>query len=361
MIIHRAFIREVLRTCGAVSAILLGVFLMARLMGFLRQAVEGDIPANSVLLMLMLKTIAYLDILAPLVLYVSTLLVMGRWIRDNELTVISACGIGMQQFLKPAMMLVALVGTLAAAFSLYLSPLSAQASRVIVQELRQRADVSGVIAGVFGEIRGSSGVYFVEKRDPASGAFRNLFIYDGGGTEQQVLVAGTGRKVVDQATGDDFLVLENGSRYRVVAGDPDYAVLDFETYGLRLKPPPRPHRRLPVKAMPTLSLLDAGQRAALGEFHWRIAKVVMLPVLMVFALAFSSITYRKNRFPGMLAALLVYFAYANVLGLGVALIRRGAVHPHLTLWAAHLVFLGFAVFLLYRRNLNKPLLPGGAA
>lgn len=358
MIIHRAFVREVLHTCGGVSAILLAIFLVARLMGFLRQAVEGDIPANSVGLLLMLKTITYLDILAPLVLYISTLLVMGRWIRDNELTVISACGIGMKQFLKPAMMLFAVVGTLATLFSLYLSPLSVEASRAIVHDLRHRTDVSGVIPGVFNEIRGTNSVYFVESYDPENDVFRNLFIYDGSGTEQGVVVAGVGRKIVDEKTNDDFLVLNNGRRYRGAAGAAEYAVLDFETYGLRLKARVRQDDKLPVKAMPTLSLLDEDHRAAVGELHWRISKVIMLPILMVFALAFSSLTYRTNRFPGILSALLVYFAYANVLGLGVALIRRGALPPHLTLWGVHLVFLGFAVFLLHRRNLNMPLLPG---
>lgn len=357
MIIHRAFVREVLHTCGAVSAILLSIFLVGRLMGFLRQAVEGDIPANSVLLLLMLKTITYLDILAPLVLYVSMLLVMGRWIRDNELTVISACGIGMYQFLKPALALFAVVGAMTAAFSLYLSPLSAEASRGFLHELRARAEISGALPGVFTDTRDGAGVYFFEGYDPQSGALRDLFVYDGGAAEDRVLVAATGAQRVDDKTGDDFLILNNGTRYRGTAGAAEYGALAFETYGLRLKPRVREARKLPLKAMPTLALPGERHAAATGELHWRISKVVMLPVLMIFALAFSSVTYRKNRFPGMLAALLVYFTYANLLGLGVAMIRRGVVHPHLSLWAVHLVFLGAAVYLLRRRNRNQRLLP----
>lgn len=362
MIIHRAFIREVLRTCGAVSVILLAIFLVARLMGFLSQALAGDIPANSVGLLLLLKTITYLDILAPLVLYISTLLVMGRWARDNELTIINACGIGMKQLLLPAMVLVAVVGALAALFSFYLSPLSAEAARTIVHQLRQHADVTAGVAGIrpgeFNEIRNANSVYFVESYDRDSGTARNLFIYDGSGAQTSVVVADVGYKTIDEETGDAYLVLKNGSRYRGEAGAAEYAVLDFESYVLRLKPRARAERKLPVKAIPTLRLLAQNNRAAIGELHWRISKVIMLPILMLFALAFSSITNRKNRLPGMVSALLIYFAYSHLLGVGVALIRRAATHPHLTLWAVHLVFLLFAVFLLHRRNLNKPLLPG---
>jgi len=359
MILHRAFIREVLRACGAVGVVLLAIFLLARLMGFLRQAVEGDIPAGSVLLLLLLKTITYLDILAPLALYVAALLVMARWIRDNELAVLSACGIGITSFVKPAAVLFAMVGALDAVFALYLSPLSAQASRAITQELRARADAGGVITGVFSETGDRERVYFIERRDKRSGAFGGIFIYDGGGIGDgggEIVVVAESGQIRRDEQGGDFLVLQNGARYQGAAGSREYAALEFETYGLRLKQSARAGRDLPMKAMPTWRLLNQKHHAATGEFHWRISKVFMLPVLLVFALAFSSIAYRKKRFPGMLPALLVYFAYSNFLGFAHALIRRGAAHPHLALWVVHLLFLALALHFLHRRNRNLPLL-----
>jgi len=357
MILHRAFIREVLQTCGAVGIVLLAIFLPARLMGFLRQAVEGDIPAGSVFLLLLLKTVTYLDILAPLALYVAALLVMARWIRDNELAVLSACGIGITSFLKPAAVLFAMVGALDAVFALYLSPLSAQASRAIMQELRARADVSGVITGVFTETADRERVYFVERHDKRSGGLKGIFIYDGGGDDGEiVVVAESGQIRRGFQAGDDFLVLQNGVRYQGAAGSNEYSALEFETYGLRLKQHARAGRDLPMKAVPTWRLPGKKHHAATGEFHWRLSKVFMLPVLLLFALAFSRIAHRKKRFPGMLSALLVYFAYSNFLGFALALIRRGAAHPHLTLWAVHLLFLALAVHFLHRRNRNLPLL-----
>lgn len=353
MIIHRAFVREVLQTCGLVSVILLGIFLLGRLMEFLRQAAEGDIPANSVLLLLLLKLITYLDILAPLVLYISTLLVLGRWIRDNELTVISACGMGMNQLLKPALTLSTLIGGMTALFALYLSPLSAEAARVVSEEIRNRAELAGVVAGVFTPMRDGRGVYFVEKYDSQNGAFGGIFVHHGSGggedAEDEVVVAESGYRSVDEKTDADFLILKNGSRYRGTAGAAEYGVLDFETYGLRIEPRNSAARELPLDARPTW-VLPTGDAAAVGEFHWRVSKVVLLPILLVFALAFSALTYRRSRFPGMLPALLTYFVYTNFLGLGVVLIRRGIGHPHLTLWAIHLLFLGCALYLLHRRN-----------
>ena len=59
----------------------------------------------------------------------------------------------------------------------------------------------------------------------------------------------------------------------------------------------------------------------------------------------------------MMAALLVYFIYSNMLGFSVAMIRKGTVNPHLGLWIVHLGFLALAIYFFYRREKNKRLLP----
>ncbi len=358
MIIHRAFIREVLQTCAAVTAILFSIFLVTRLVGLLSEAARGDFPIDDVFLLLALKMMTYLDIIVPLVLFLSILLVMGRWIRDNELTVISACGIGMGEFIKPMLMLFVIVGAMVAMFSLYISPLSAEVFHVIQFKQRNQSDATGIIPGVFTETRGGKGVYFVEGYDAATDTFQDIFVYNGTGDQDAVVVASSGYKTVDKKTNDDFLVLKNGTQYRGNAGETDYSVFNFETYSVRLKQRAISGVVLPVKAMSTVALLSEPNRTAIGEFHWRISKIIMLPILMLFALSFSSVTYRKTRFPGMLTALLVYFGYSNALGLFVALIRKGTVNPHISLWLVHLCFLGLAIYLFNRRRQDLRLLPG---
>ena len=361
MIIHRAFIREVLQTCAGVATILVSIFFVIRLVGFLDQAAEGIIAMDRVFVLLSLKMITYLDLIVPLVIYISILLVMGRWIRDNELTVISACGMGMATFIRPVIVLFMIVGSVVGALSFYLSPLSAEAGHVIEFNYKNRSDITGIIPGVFTETNHGNGIYFVESHDTEIGTFRNIFIYTAGENQDDVVVAETGYKTIDDQTNADFLVLTDGSRYSAAAGDSQYTALDFESYAIRLKPRPSANNiGLPVKARPTTTLLEQSGRwrEAAGELHWRISKIAMLPVLMIFALCFSSPSYRNKRFPGMITALLVYFSYFNVIGLGIALIRRGVLHPHLSLWVIHLLFLTVAVYFFKRRSRNLRLLPG---
>lgn len=361
MIIHRAFIREVLQTCAGVATILISIFFVIRLVGFLDQAAEGIIAVDRIFVLLLLKLMTYLDLIVPLVIYISTLLVMGRWIRDNELTVITACGIGMTTFIRPVIVLFAIAGSVVGVLSLYLSPLAAETGRVLEFNHKNRSDIAGVIPGVFTETNRGNGVYFVESHDAQTGTFKNIFIYTTGEKQDDVVVAASGYKTTDEQTNADFLVLVDGSRYSGAAGDDQYTSLDFDSYALRLKPQPNASNiGLPVKARSVVTLLEQSghQRAAAGELHWRISKIVMLPILLVFALCFSSQAYRKKRFPGMIPALLVYFAYFNAMGVGIALIRRGIFHPHLSLWVIHLLFLTVAVYFFRRRSRNMRLLPG---
>ncbi len=358
MLIHRAFVKEVLQTCGAVAAILFAALLIIRLIGFLGQAAEGYISVDSVLLLLLLKMITYLDILVPLVLYISILLVMGRWIRDNELTVINACGIGMAQFIRALLALFVIVGSVVAVFSLYLSPLATQTARVISHQYRSRVDVGGVPIGVFAETKDGNSVYFVERYDAQTDTLRDIFVYSREGAEQNIIVADSGLKMLDQPSQADFLVLHDGRRYRATAGMAAYGVLDFAAYAVRLPATAPADYRLPFKARPTLELLADPHPAATGELYWRLSKVVMLPILMLYALSFSSIAYRRQRLVGMVAALLVYFVYSNLLGSFLALIQRAVISPPALLWVVHLVFLVLALGLFYRRSQDKQLLPG---
>ena len=357
MIIHRAFIKEILKTCSAVTAILFSIFLVIRLVGFLREAAEGDIPIDSVLLLLALKMITYLDILIPLVLYVSTLLVIGRWVRDSELTVITACGISMREFVRPAMVLAAIVGSIVMAFSLYLSPLSAEIGREMEHRFHNEVDISGLIPGVFTETDGGNGVYFIEQNDRTTDTLQGIFVSNDHHQNTDILVADSGHKRVDSNTDDEFLVLNNGVQYRVNAESGEYEVTHFESYALRLKQRAQNHYRVPIKARSTLTLLRDNHRASIGEFHWRLAKIVMLPILMLYALSFSSISNRKKRIPSMAIALLIYFAYSNVLGFCLALITRGTADPHVTLWIVHGLFLILAMHLFHQRCENRSLFP----
>lgn len=357
MIINRAMVVEVLRTSGAVTMVIFSIFLVMRALGFLQQAARGDLPVESVLILLVLKLVAYFDVILPLMLYIAILMVMGRWCRDNEMAVLSACGVSLFNFLKPLVVLVLIMGSIVAAFSFYLTPHANLMEWKLEMEYRNRDEITGVIPGVFMETRKGKGVYFVEKYDKEADRYENVFVYKSSFGKEGVVVSKYAFQRVDELTGDKFLVLTNGTRYEGQPGEPDYRIVDFETYALRIEPQESLPSFSPVKARSTIVVASGSHPALVSEWHWRMAKVLVIPVLGLFALTFSFIPPRANRLPGLIMAFLTYFVYTNMLGFGVALISKEQLSGTVGLWWIHGLFLLLAIVLFYRRARNLPLVP----
>ncbi|MFT5111238.1 MAG: lipopolysaccharide export system permease protein [Parasphingorhabdus sp.] len=356
MILNRALLRETVQTCGAVAMVLLSIFMVIRLVSVLRQAAEGVIPLDSVMQLLFLRLMTNVDIILPLVLYVSVLMVLGRWSRDNEMAVINACGISPAQFMKPLMGLAIVVSMLVGLFSLYLSPLSVRVIESIQQQFESNAEITGLSPGVFTETR-RGGVYFIERFNADLGYYENIFFYGQEQGDEIVVIASIGFQSVDVATNDLFLVLKDGTRYTGVPGETEYTVIDFETYAIRLEEKPANNLAMPVKGMTTGELLKSGHHIRLAELNWRISKVMVIPVLILFAVAFSSVDARSRRVSKMIFAFLCYFAYANLIGFAIALMRKGDLDPRLGVWYVHGVFLMIGMYLLNRHVANKPIIP----
>lgn len=357
MIIDRALIREVLHTCGAVTIVMLGIFLVGRLVGFLREAARGVIPVDSVLVMLFLKLVTYMDVILPLMLYIAVLMVLGRWNRDNEMTVIAACGIGLTHFLKPMAIVASLAVALVAGFSMYLSPLSVRVAKSLEQEFKSRSEISGVIPGVFMDTRRGDGVYFVEEYDEQADQYRNVFAYNTSFNKEGVVVAQTAFQQQDELTGDRFLVLKNGTRYEGNPGEPDYRIVEFETYTLRIAESAPPAPAIPINGHYTTTLFTADHPALKTELQWRLAKPITVPILVLFALAFSYVDARRSRLPSILLACLTYFIYTNLMAFAVGWMNNGRLAPELGLWWVHGLFLVVAMYLFRRRSRNEPVIP----
>ena len=357
MIINRQFIKETLWTSTAVTLVMLSIFLVVRLVGFLRDAADGDLPVESILILLSLKLVTYIDVILPLMMFVAVLMVLNRWGRDNELAVISASGIGLTNFLKPIVVLVLVIGGIAAAFSFYVSPLSVRYAEKIEEEFKTRSDITGIVPGVFSETRSGNGIYFVEQLNQETEVYDNVFAYSDTKDSEGIVVSKQAYQRTDARTHDQFLVLKDGTRYEGVPGDTEYKIVEFETYAIRIELGIPPAPSIPVKGFKTRNLIDSDDPRLKTELIWRISKPLVVPVLMLFAVALSKVDVRSNRLPNMLAAFFIYFSYTNLASFAVALMKKGTMQTSWHLWLIHGLFFLLAVYMFYRSARNKPFIP----
>jgi len=146
----------------------------------------------------------------------------------------------------------------------------------------------------------------------------------------------------DEKTEDQFLVLVNGTRYEGQPGSPDYRVIDFERYALRIETKHTSSAYVPIRARSNAEVMNSDNPKLLSEWYWRLGKVFTLPILALFALALSHVDTRRGKSSGMVIAFLVYLSYTNFLGYAVALIRQGQFQSGAPVWFVHGMFLFLA-------------------
>jgi len=356
VIISRAFYREAGKTTLAIAAVLLVVFLLLMMTTLLGRAVRGDHPEDIVLTLLMLQTVHKIDLLLPLALYLGVLLTLSRWYRDNEMTVLAACGVGLAQMLRLVMWFTLVFALVVAACAFYLTPYASRLIEKAKSEGAHRTEIQHVAPGAFTEASGGGRILYVEKIDDAGGDMENVFLAGLDAAKQDVVVARTGRPYIDEATGDKFMALKDGVLYQGAPGDADYQIVEFNILHVRMEPRKAVEPPIGLDGMPSADLFVRGDPQRAAEWHWRLAKPVAVFVLAAFALVLAYTDVRRGRFSNFVAAILVYFIYSNLIGMGETLIKRGYAPPALGIWWVHGGMTLAVAYLLWRRAHNRPLL-----
>jgi len=356
MIIHRSFYREAGITTLGITAVLLVIIVFQGLSVYLGRAAMGEESRDVVMTMLGLQTLRKLDLLLPLALYFGVLLTLSRWYRDSEMTVLAACGIGLTQLLRPVLIFSLIVAVVVLLGSFFFTPYATRQTDIVKNESSRVPEVARMTPGVFTEGQGGKRIFYAAHID-AKGDMEDVFMSQLETGRRAVVVARTGHPYVDERTGDKFLALRDGRVYDGEPGEAKYQVLRFEIFNVRLEPKRLEEPPSTVEGLGIRDLLARGDGPAVAEFHWRLAKPVVVFILALYALVLAHTDARRGRLSNLFAAILVYLIYSNLLGLGQTLLKKGQVPPGVGLWWLHAGMLLVVIYLLRQRANNRPLIP----
>ena len=122
-------------------------------MGYLGDAVSGDIPPGIIFRLIGLKMVWYLVHVVPFALALGVVPGLGRLYRDNEMTVMSACGVGPWRIYKPLLAFGLVLAMVLAWLSLYVSPQVQALSYKPEKVAKQQADLTVLGGGRFNELQ----------------------------------------------------------------------------------------------------------------------------------------------------------------------------------------------------------------
>ncbi len=354
MLLRRYFLKRTLIAFLAVFSILSLVFVVNSGVDYLGDAAAGKLAPQHIAGIVGLKMLVSLKITVPLCLFLALLMTMNTMTRDRELVAISSAGLGARFYIRAAMEIGTVMMVMVAMVSFIFEPWADLTVHRLQSVSKQEAEIFGISPGQFKEFSSGDRVMFAAEVSENNRNLQTVFLRvrgqgdDGEGVEG-VLAAEQAHIEDNAELRGRFVVFEDGRRYDGRAGDADYAVTQFETYGVKIDQDNTEDEALlqNVSMMPTLQLLRRSGPHAAAEMHWRVAMPIATLLLAILAVVLARVRLLQGAYLPVLAGLMVYFTYSNTLGIAKGLAKQGALSPEIGLWPVHICFIAF-IFLVER-------------
>ncbi|MDR2926549.1 MAG: LPS export ABC transporter permease LptF [Azoarcus sp.] len=353
LIFRRAFQREFTHVAAAVFVALFAVLITVVLIRLLGQAAGGRVPVDAVLALIGFGSLSDLPIVLTLTVFLGVLMSMSRSYRDSEMVVWFSSGLSLKAWigavLRFALPLVLVIGGV----TLFLGPWASLKSVEYRGKLENRDDTQRVAPGVFRESSGAQRVFFVEVEAGADGKVRNVFVSEQKDGKLSVVAASAGSIRVDEE-GNRYVVLEQGRRYDGTPGTPEYRVMQFDSYQLRVESSQQSSLPSKMRAKPTADLLRERDAKNLGELSKRISTPLAALILALLAIPLSFVNPRAGRGNNLLLALLIYLLYNNAILVCQNWIAQEKLPFAFGVALPHLVALAVLVLFFYHRLMVTP-------
>lgn len=348
MIFLRAAQREFANTAIAVFVALFAILVTTVLIRLLGQAAGGSVPSEAVVALIGFGALAQLPIVLSLTAFIAVLMTLSRVYRDSEMVVWFASGVPLTRWIRPVLRFVVPLVVVIAGVTFFVAPWAQLKSTEYKARLNNQDDATRVAPGVFRESSGAQRVFFVEVGAGDDGRVKNVFVSTTQNGKLGVMVAEEGF-VETGEDGQRYVVLERGRRYEGTPGSPDYSVMLFERYSVRIES--KAAAALPTKTrmVATQTLVDIPTPDHLGELSSRFGIPMAALVLSLMAIPLSYVNPRAGRTSNMIVAILLYLVYSNMVSVAQSWISHGKVGFWVGALAPHLVMAALVVVMMLRR------------
>ena len=349
-LIDRYLLREILLSWLAITLVLWLIMISHRMVDYLAQAATGELPGDVIFILLGVKSLWLLVYVMPFSLALGVVTGLGRLYRDNEMTVLAACGVGPGRIYPPLMGMAVLVALLLGWMALYLTPGVVAYGERTTQRAEQQAQVSMLGAGRFNVLDGGQITFYAERLSDDKQRMENLFVYvydkKKPGKPPQVISAASAYRMTDGKSGDKYLVFVDGYRYEGNPGDVDYRIMKFNRQGVRIETTNKETPSSKRSAIPTADLFKSSDIKEIIELQWRLSVPVSVMVLVFLSVPLSRLSPRKGRYGGLIMPVLVFIIYFNLMGTAKAWVEQGVIPTVIGIWWVHLLPVALALLLL---------------
>ena len=347
MIIRRYLIKETMKTQGAILFILLLIFFSQKLIRILSSAIDGSIPRDLIMPLLVLGVSNMADLILPLSLFLGVLVTFGRLYSDSEMVAMHACGVKKRLNYQVVFLLCVMTCTLTALNSLWFGPWSSVKQDQLVENAKINPSLAGLLAGQFQQTPDGNSVIYIGNVD--NNKLDNVFIAQINPRNNQrpsIIIANKG-KTEEDADGNQIITLEDANRYEGTAQLKDFRISNFHNYLGIIKPKELDTNvdddKADVQQLGLFELLQNPSAKTRAEFYWRLTLIISVPLMAFLVIPLSVSNPRQGRLAQILPALLLYLVYFLLSSSIRANAGKGRLDP--ALWF-YLINMGYFILAL---------------
>lgn len=344
MIITRYLTKEVYTTLFATTILLLLIFASNQFARYLHLAANGELTGNTLMLLMLLHIPILLSLLLPLSLFLAILVAFGRLYADSEMTILQASGVSFAKIMDTTLKLSIPIFAIVATLTLFICPKLSNYSNQILNQ--SSASILQILQpNRFQSVNKDKWIFYVAATSKDKSNLSNIFAAD---LENNIVVSAQGGyQKTDAKTGDNFLVLSNGYRYKGIPGQKNFQIIKYDEYGIRLAQENIQANQDEVNVPTKIVWQNRNTLEAAGELQWRISLPLSVIVLVTLGTALCRVNPRRGRFAQLAPAILFYIIYAQLMFLSRAWLEKGDVPPIIGMWWTHILMLIMALLFIH--------------
>lgn len=345
MIILRYLTRQVTLIALSITFILLVIVVAGRMLRYLARAARGELDTSVLLLLTGYRLPEFIQLTIPLALMLGVLIAYGRMYAENEMTVLTACGLSRLRLLLITLIPTTIFAAIVAFLAFFVTPWGLMKADHLLETQEQLTEFDIVVPGIFQRLSGGERTTYTETVERE--LMQHVFMHESASDRVTFSATAVAR---ESETGQRYILLERGSMLEGQPGSSVYNITRFNELGVRL-----PARELSLslavdeEALPTRALLAGSEPAHQAELQWRISLVLLFPILILLIIPLSRVSPREGRFARLVPAVMLYILYFGLLLAGRDMLASGSISPRIGLWWVHGLFLLLALLMFNGR------------
>lgn len=336
MIINRYLIREIVKPLAVMLGMLVTLFASYSAAGFLSDAVNGLLPADTIIELIGLKALISLEVLIPISLYISVVLAFGRLYGDSEFTAMFALRVTPARVMGAVVTLSGSLALVVALLSLSVRPWAYERSHELSKRAEASLNVDDMEAGTFYIGDHGNRVIFIEHRNGPKSPAQNVFVQLNLDNRTRIIYARNAHQEQLKVPDSGSEIHLSDARIYGIGHMPDQDDNVLNAKEIILNPDSRyiePPGYSSVAAS-SAELAASSSAEDVAEFQWRLSTPLSTLLLGMLGVPLSRSRPRQNKYAKIGTAILIYSGYYLLCTSARTWVQHGTVAGFPGIWWA---------------------------